>query len=131
MKNLLIYCFLALFGWSDCLFASSHEIVLPHSKLDQLYTYRIVGVVMDVRTHVIIPEAIVSLKNLSTGQENTYSCDKSGSYVIVLDVRNSYQIKATAKEYTPSEQYTVKENSNNPEETPVKIKDFELLKRHN
>ena len=131
MKNLFIYCFLVLLGWSEPLFASSHEIALPHSKLDQLYTYRIVGVVMDVRTHVIIPEAIVSLKNLSTGQENTYSCDKSGSYVIILDVRNSYQIKATAKEYTPSEQYVVKENSNNPEETPVKMKDFELLKKHN
>ena len=131
MKNLFIYCIFALLGWREPLFASSHQIVLPHNKLDQLYTYRIIGVVMDVRTHVIIPEAIVSLKNLSTGQENTYSCDKSGSYVIVLDVRNSYQIKATAKEYTPSEQFTVKENSNNPEETPVKIKDFELLKKHN
>ena len=131
MKNLFIYCILALLGWSEPLFASSQEIALPHSKLDQLYTYRIIGVVMDVRTHVIIPEAIVSLKNLSTGQENTYSCDKNGSFVITLDVRNSYEIKATAKEYTPSEQYTVKENSNNPEETPVKIKDFELLKKHN
>ena len=131
MKNLFIYCIFALLGWSEPLFASSHEIVLPHSKLDQLYTYRIIGVVMDVRTHVIIPEAIVSLKTLSTGQENTYSCDKNGSFVITLDVRNSYQIKATAKEYTPSEQFTVKENSNNPEETPVKIKDFELLKKHN
>ena len=104
-------------------------ITLPLLRISQQQTYKVSGTVIDARTHVIIPEAVISLKNLTTGQENTYSCDQYGTYTVVLDVKQSYLLQATAKGYASSEQITFKQNSNDPNHIPLKMHDFVLSKK--
>lgn len=106
-----------------------NRITLPLLRISQQQTYKVSGTVIDARTHVIIPEAVISLKNLTTGQENTYSCDQYGTYTVVLDVKQSYLLQATAKGYAPSEQITLKQNSNDPNHIPLKMYDFSLSKK--
>ena len=106
-----------------------NRITLPLLRISQQQTYKVSGTVIDARTHVIIPEAVISLKNLTTGQENTYSCDQYGTYTVVLDVKQSYLLQATAKGYVSSEQIAFKENSNDPEQAPLKMLDFTLSKK--
>lgn len=131
MKTTSIGYIIALFLCSLASYATSifpKEIPLPLLKTIQQYTYRVSGTVIDKRTHVIIPEAIISLKNLTTGQENTYTCDQYGTYTVVLDVRNSYLLQASAKGYIASEQAAFKQNSTDPEQIPLKMQDFTLSK---
>ena len=131
MKTTSIGYIIALFLCSLASYATSifpKEISFPLPKTIQQYTYRGSGTVIDKRTHVIIPEAIISLKNLTTGQENTYTCDQYGTYTVVLDVRNSYLLQASAKGYIASEQAAFKQNSTDPEQIPLKMQDFTLSK---
>ena len=131
MKTTSIGYIIALFLCSLASYATSiftREISFPLPKTIQQYTYRVSGTVIDKRTHVIIPEAVISLKNLTTGQENTYTCDQYGTYTVVLDVRNSYLLQASAKGYISSEQATFKQNSTDPEQIPLKMHDFRLSK---
>ena len=131
MKTTSIGYIIALFLCSLASHAASifpREIPLPLPKTIQQYTYRVSGTVIDKRTHVIIPEAVISLKNLTTGQENTYTCDQYGTYTVVLDVRNSYLLQASAKGYIASEQAAFKQNSTDPEQIPLKMQDFTLSK---
>ena len=131
MKTTSIGYIIALFLCSLASHAASifpKEISFPLPKTIQQYTYRVSGTVIDKKTHVIIPEAVISLKNLTTGQENTYTCDQYGTYTVVLDVRNSYLLQASAKGYTTSEQAAFKENSTDPEQIPLKMHDFTLSK---
>ena len=131
MKTTSIGYIIALFLCSLASHAASifpREISFPLPKTIQQYTYRVSGTVIDKRTHVIIPEAVISLKNLTTGQENTYTCDQYGTYTVVLDVRNSYLLQASAKGYISSEQATFKQNSTDPEQIPLKMQDFTLSK---
>ena len=106
-----------------------NRITLPLLRISQQQTYKVSGTVIDARTHVIIPEAVISLKNLTTGQENTYSCDQYGTYTVVLDVKQSYLLQATAKGYASSEQITFKQNSNDSNHIPLKMHDFALSKK--
>lgn len=131
MKTTSIGYIIALFLCGLASHAASifpREISFPLPKTIQQYTYRVSGTVIDKRTHVIIPEAVISLKNLTTGQENTYTCDQYGTYMVVLDVRNSYLLQASAKGYISSEQATFKQNSTDPEQIPLKMQDFTLSK---
>ena len=131
MKTTSIGYIIALFLCGLASHAASifpKEISFPLPKTIQQYTYRVSGTVIDKRTHVIIPEAVISLKNLTTGQENTYTCDQYGTYMVVLDVRNSYLLQASAKGYISSEQATFKQNSTDPEQIPLKMQDFTLSK---
>ena len=131
MKTTSIGYIIALFLCGLASHAASifpKEISFPLPKTIQQYTYRVSGTVIDKRTHVIIPEAVISLKNLTTGQENTYTCDQYGTYTVVLDVRNSYLLQASAKGYISSEQATFKQNSTDPEQIPLKMHDFRLSK---
>ena len=131
MKTTSIGYIIALFLCSLASHAASifpKEISFPLPKTIQQYTYRVSGTVIDKKTHVIIPEAVISLKNLTTGQENTYTCDQYGTYTVVLDVRNSYLLQASAKGYISSEQAAFKQNSTDPEQIPLKMQDFTLSK---
>lgn len=131
MKTTSIGYIIALFLCGLASHAASifpKEISFPLPKTIQQYTYRVSGTVIDKRTHVIIPEAVISLKNLTTGQENTYTCDQYGTYTVVLDVRNSYLLQASAKGYISSEQAAFKQNSTDPEQIPLKMQDFTLSK---
>ena len=131
MKTTSIGYIIASFLCSLASYATSifpKEIPLPLLKTIQQYTYRVSGTVIDKRTHVIIPEAVISLKNLTTGQENTYTCDQYGTYTVILDVRNSYLLQASAKGYIASEQAAFKQNSTDPEQIPLKMQDFTLSK---
>lgn len=131
MKTTSIGYIIALFLCSLASHAASifpKEISFLLPKTIQQYTYRVSGTVIDKRTHVIIPEAVISLKNLTTGQENTYTCDQYGTYTVVLDVRNSYLLQASAKGYISSEQAAFKQNSTDPEQIPLKMQDFTLSK---
>ena len=132
MKNSSISYIIALFL---CSLACHATVVLPNKTtqpllgVSQQQTYKVSGTVIDAKTHTIIPEAIILLKNLTTGQENTYSCDQYGTYMVVLDVKQSYLLQATAKGYVSSEQIAFKENSNDPEQAPLKMLDFTLSKK--
>ena len=132
MKNSSISYIIALFL---CSFACYAATVLPNKTTQPLLrvslqqVYKVSGTVIDTKTHTIIPEAIILLKNLTTGQENTYSCDQYGTYTVVLNVKQSYLLQATAKGYTPSEKIEFKENSNDPEQIPLKMFDFTLAKK--
>lgn len=79
MKNSSISYIIAFFL---CSLACHATVVLPNKtrqpllSVSQQQTYKVSGTVIDAKTHTIIPEAIILLKNLTTGQENTYSCDQ-------------------------------------------------------
>ena len=132
MKSLFVGYMLLLCSYSLFSYAAAvppQKTGTPLVDTYRQYSYKVSGTVIEQKTHVIIPEATLLLKNLTTGQENTYSCDQYGSYTIILDVRNSYLLQATAKGYTPSEKIEFKENSNDPEQIPLKMFDFTLAKK--
>jgi hypothetical protein len=132
MKNSSISYIIALFLCSLACYAAAvlpNKTTQPLLSVSQQQTYKVSGTVIDAKTHTIIPEAIILLKNLTTGQENTYSCDQYGTYMVVLDVKQSYLLQATAKGYVSSEQIAFKENSNDPEQAPLKMLDFTLSKK--
>ena len=131
MKNSSI-SLIALFLCSLACYAATvlpNKTTQPLLRVSLQQAYKVSGTVIDTKTHTIIPEAIILLKNLTTGQENTYSCDQYGTYTVVLNVKQSYLLQATAKGYTPSEKIEFKENSNDPEQIPLKMFDFTLAKK--
>ena len=132
MKNSSISYIIALFLCSLACYAATvlpNKTTQPLLRVSLQQAYKVSGTVIDTKTHTIIPEAIILLKNLTTGQENTYSCDQYGTYTVVLNVKQSYLLQATAKGYTPSEKIEFKENSNDPEQIPLKMFDFTLAKK--
>ena len=113
MKNSSISYIIALFLCSLACYAAAvlpNKTTQPLLSVSQQQTYKVSGTVIDAK-------------------ENTYSCDQYGTYMVVLDVKQSYLLQATAKGYVSSEQIAFKENSNDPEQAPLKMLDFTLSKK--
>lgn len=104
MKNSSISYIIAFFL---CSLACHATVVLPNKttqpllSVSQQQTYKVSGTVIDAKTHTIIPEAIILLKNLTTGQENTYSCDQYGTYTVVLDVNRATCYRQLRRDMSP------------------------------
>ena len=73
MKNSSI-SLIALFLCSLACYAATvlpNKTTQPLLRVSLQQTYKVSGTVIDTKTHTIIPEAIILLKNLTTGQENS------------------------------------------------------------
>ena len=92
-------------------------------------TYKVSGTLMNRRNHVAIAGGMITLKDLTTGDQQSLPSDTQGGYTVVLQVDHNYTLQASAPGYESSEPVTFRANTNDPERAPMKVQDFRLSER--
>ena len=92
-------------------------------------TYKVSGTLMNRRNHVAIAGGMITLKDLTTGDQQSLPSDTQGGYTVVLQVDHNYTLQASASGYKSSEPVTFRANTNDPERVPMKVQDFRLSER--
>ena len=92
-------------------------------------TYKVSGTLMNRRNHVAIAGWMITLKDLTTGAQQSLPSDTQGGYTVVLQVDHNYTLQASASGYKSSEPITFRANTNDPERVPMKVQDFRLSER--
>ena len=118
-KSLFSYGAFAGISWRHC----QYRITPPRTE------FTFIGKVLDDQTQKPITKAIVTLKDLTTGEETTFETDKSGELRTPLKENKGYVFTPQAEGYLPAAPFNLAPNTYVAENDRTVKHTFYLTKR--